>query len=124
MSTEGLDRLAQAAADIYANGGRPANAIGLQNYSRLKTPMYDFGQYTKRYLNFSDPKAAELEAEFDAALRDITIYAACSTKNFNGTYNAFDPAKYSGLSCHFPGTASEEFESYYQSLDWPLRTNP
>ncbi len=124
MTTEGFDRLAEAAADIYANGSRPANSLGLQNYSRLKTPMYDFGQYTKRYLNFSDPKAAELEAEFDAALRDITIYAACSTKNFNGTNNAFDPAKYSGLSCHFPGTASEEFESYYQSLDWTKRTNP
>lgn len=124
MKTDGFDRLAQAAADIYAFGSRPANSLGLQNYSRLKTDMFDFGQYTKRYLNFSEPEAALLEAEFDAALREMTVYAGCSTKNFNGTYNAFDPAKYSGLSCYFPGTASESFDTYYQSLDWPKRTNP
>ncbi len=124
MNTDGLERLAQAAADIYASGSRPVNTIGLQNYSRLKTDMFDFGQYTKRYLNFSDPKASELEAEFDEALREMTVYAGCSTRNFNGTYNAFDPAKYSGLSCHFPGTASDSVETYYQALDWPQRTNP
>lgn len=124
MKTDGFDRLAQAAAEIYASGPRPVNSLGLQNYSRLKTAMYDFGQYTKRYLNFSAPEAAELESEFDAALREMTVYAGCSTKNFNGTQNAFDPAKYSGLSCHFPGTASEAYESYYQSLDWTKRVNP
>ncbi len=124
MKTEGLDRLAQAASDIYKSGTRPVTASGLQNYSRLKTPLYDFGQFTKRYLNFSDPDAAALEAEFDEALREITIYAGCSTKNFNGTNNAFDPQKYSGLSCYFPGTAAENVEDYYLSLDWPKRVNP
>ncbi|MBD5275968.1 MAG: hypothetical protein HDS37_07760 [Bacteroides sp.] len=121
MKTDGLERLAQAAADIYASGSRPASAVGLQNYSRLKTPLYDFGQFTKRYLNFPDPVAAGLEEELDAALRDITLYAGCSTRNFNGTINAFDPAIYSGLSCFFPGTASAEVEDYYDSLDWPQR---
>ena len=124
MKTDGLDRLAQAAADIYAAGTCPATPSGLQNYSRLKTPLYDFGQYTKRYLNFSDPAAAELEAEFDEALRAITIYAGCSTKNFNGTNNAFDPAKYSGLSCYFPGSATAAINDYYETLDWPKRVNP
>lgn len=124
MSTDGFDRLAQAAADIYAAGARPASHAGLQNYSRLKTALYDFGQFTKRYLNFSDPKAADLESEFDEALREMTLYAGCSTKNFNGTNNAFDPAKYSGLSCYFPGTASEAVEEYYKTLDWAIRVNP
>lgn len=121
MKTDGFERLAQAASVIYAVGSRPASAVGLQNYSRLKTPLYDFGQFTKRYLNFSDPAAAVIEAEFDAALRDITLFAGCSTKNFNGTNNAFDPAKYSGLSCFFQGTASSDVEDYYESLDWPQR---
>ena len=124
MKTEGLERLAQAAADIYAAGTRPASATGLQNYSRLKTPLYDFGQFTKRHLNFSEPGSADLEAEFDEALREITVYAGCSTRNFNGTVNAFDPSKYSGLSCYFPGTASEQTETYYYSLDWAQRVNP
>lgn len=124
MKTDGLERLAQAAADIYASGTCPSTATGLQNYSRLKTPLYDFGQFTKRYLNFSDPSAAELEAEFDEALREITLYAGCSTKNFNGTNNAFDPAKYSGLSCYFPGTATQSIDDYYETLDWTNRVNP
>ncbi|MDE6381043.1 MAG: hypothetical protein K2L11_11275 [Muribaculaceae bacterium] len=124
MATEGLERLAQAAADIYERGVRPASASGLQNYSRLKTGLYDFGQFTKRYLNFSDPAAGDLETELDAALRDMTLYAGCSTRNFNGTYDAFDPAKYSGLSCHFPGSASAKAEEYYMNLDWTKRVNP
>ncbi len=124
MATDGLDRLAQAAADIYANGERPATAAGLQNYSRLKTGFYDFGQFTKRYLNFSNPNAADLEYEFDAALREMTLYTGCSTKNFNGTNDAFDPAKYSGLSCHFPGSSSQQAEDYYKQLDWTQRVNP
>ncbi len=124
ISTDGFERLAQAASDIYANGSRPVTSSGLQNYSRLKVGMYDFGQFTKRYLNFSDPNAGELETEFDAALRDMTVFAGCSTRNFNGTINAFDPAKYSGLSCYFPGSASTEMEEYYNSLDWAQRVNP
>lgn len=124
MKTDGFSRLAQAAARIYAAGTRPENSLGLQNYSRLKTDMFDFGQFTKKYLDLSNPEQAALAAEFDAALKDMTLYAGCSTKNFNGTENAFDPAVYSGLSCHFPGTASASFETYYQSLDWPQRTNP
>lgn len=124
MSTKGFDRLADIAADIYADGTRPASAVGLQNYSRERYGLYDFGQFTKRYLNFSNANAADLESEFDAALRDMTIYAGCSTKNFNGTNNAFVPAKYSGLSCHFPGSSTQQAEEYYYSLDWAKKVKP
>lgn len=124
IATDGLDRLAQIAADIYANGSRPATSSGLQNYSRLRNGMYDFGQYTKRYLNFSNSIAADMEREFDTALREMTIYAGCSNKDFNGTAYAFDPAKYSGFSCHFPGSSTQKAEEYYKSLDWVQRVNP
>ncbi|MDE6479976.1 MAG: hypothetical protein K2L45_06860 [Muribaculaceae bacterium] len=124
MKTDGFERLAQAASDIYSKGNRPQNAIGLQNYSRLKTAMYDFGQYTKKYLDLSDPEAAALVSEFDDAIQEMTLYAGCSTKNFNGTQGAFNPDEYSGLSCYFPGTAATNTDSYYFSLDWAKRVNP
>lgn len=124
IKTDGLERLAETAAAIYANGNRPTSVSGLMNYSRLRTPLYDFGQFTKRYLDSSDADEAALQAAFDKALADITIYAGCSTKNFNGTEGVFDPTEYSGFSCYFPGTATTAIEDYYNSLDWPLRVNP
>lgn len=124
MKTDGLDHLAQTAADIYAYGNRPKSASGLQNYSRLSTGMYDFGQFTKKYLDESDPKSKVLSSALDEALGDITLYAGCSEKNFNGTNNAFDPSIYSGLSCHFPGSSNAKAESYYKTLDWTQRVNP
>lgn len=125
MKTEGLERLAQLSADIYSYGKRPVSAFGLMNYSRLRASgLYDFGQFTKKYLDPSDQEGQKLQAAFESALEDMTVYAGCSTKNFNGTQGAFDPEQYSGLSCYFPGTASEEMETYYYSLDWPSRVNP
>lgn len=126
IKTDGLERLAQAAADIYASGTRPISPFGLQNYSRLKTALYDFGQFTKRYLknDSSDSREAALVEEFDAALRDMTVYAGCSTRNFNGVSNAFDPEIYSGFSCYFPGTAAINVDAYYNTLDWAQRVNP
>ena len=121
MKTDGLERLADAAADIYAYGQPPVSPYGLMNYSRLKTGLYDFGQFTKKYLDASDPEAVRLMDAFDSALADITLYAGCSTKNFNGTQNAFDPSQYSGLSCCFPGTIDSAAEAYYATLDWPRR---
>ena len=124
MRTDGFEHLAQIASEIYAKGSRPMDAYGLQNYSRLRIAMYDFGQYTKKYLDMSDPETASLISEFDDAIQDMTLYAGCSTKNFNGTQGAFDPAEYSGLSCYFPGSAAANTDSYYFSLDWPKRVNP
>ena len=124
IKTDGLERLAQVASEIYAKGSRPESTKGLMNHSRLETGLYDFGQFTKKYLDSSDPEAKKLEAAFDAALKDITIYAGCSTKNFNGTEDAFKPAEYSGLSCYFPGSAASKIDSYYYTLDWAKRVNP
>ncbi len=124
MKTDGFDRLAQAAADIYAAGILPQSSLGLMNYSRLKTPLYDFGQFTKKYLIAEDAESKSLVAEFEEALSEITLYAACSTTDFNYREGAFDPAQYSGLSCYFPGTAAFSTESYYFSLDWPKRVFP
>lgn len=121
MKTDGLERLADTVADIYAYGQAPVSPYGLMNYSRLKTGLYDFGQFTKKYLDSSDTEAQKLIAAFDSALADLTLYAGCSTKNFNGTQNAFDPTQYSGLSCFFPGTSDSATEDYYQSLDWARR---
>lgn len=122
IKTDGLERLADAAAEIYSYGSLPTSQYGIMNYSRLKTALYDFGQFTKKHLDSSDAEAQRLTASFDSALSDITIYAGCSTKNFNGTEGAFKPAEYSGLSCYFPGTSSDSaVDSYYMTLDWPRR---
>lgn len=124
MKTDGFERLAQVASDIYAKGSRPESTKGLMNYSRLKTGMYDFGQFTKKYLDSEMPEAAALEKEFNDALSAMTIYAECSTKNFNGTEGAFMPAEYSGLSCYFPGSAASNIDAYYFTLDWAQSVNP
>ena len=97
MKTDGLERLAEAAAAIYAHGKTPSSASGLMNYSRLKIPMYDFGQFTKKFLDPSDSQAEALRAEFESAIDDMTLFAGCATRNFNGTQGAFDRSKYSGL---------------------------
>lgn len=124
VSTDGLDKVADAAAEIYAYGSRPLSTDGLQNYSRLRTGLYDFGQFTKGYLDRTDSKAAILSDSLDSALKNVTVYAGCSTKDFNNRADAFNPAIYSGLSCHFPGYSSYKTEQYYETLDWPQTTHP
>ena len=124
MKTDGLERLAQAAADIYAYGKAPESPYGLMNYSRLKTALYDLRQYTKKYLDASDSDAQSLAAELDDAIADMTLYAGCSTKDFNGHEGAFNPDEYSGLSCYFPETGTAEMEAYYHTLDWAHRVFP
>lgn len=124
MSTSGLESLSRAAADIYAAGIRPSSTSGMMNYSRLNSGLYDFGQFTKKYIDDSSSLSNGLLESFDDALASATLYAACSSKNFNGVVDAFDPAQYSGLSCHFPGSGSAKEEAYYQSLDWTQAVNP
>lgn len=125
LSTEGLERLASAAGDIYAAGARPADAVGFQDYGR--TPyrgLYDFGQFTRSYLEASASSSASLLQAFDAALDEVLVYGGCSTKDFNNSDNKFNPGIYSGMSCHFPGTADSEKEEFYRNLDWVKATNP
>ena len=125
VKTDGLERLAQTAADIYAYGSEPTNPYGLMNYSRLRIPLYDFGQFTGKWLDLTDPLALELKSAFDSALDDITLYSGCSTKNFNGSEGAFNPDQYSGFSCYFPGSGDADTETYYSSLDWSRKVfNP
>lgn len=124
VSTSGLERLASATAAIYANGTKPSGTAGLMNFSRLSTGFYDFGQYTRKYLDASASENAALIQAFDSALKDITVFGGCSTKDFNNKANAFDPAQYSGLSCHFPGSSADAKENYYRSLDWAKAVNP
>lgn len=124
LATAGLEDLASVAAEIYAYGFRPTSAAGLQNYSRLKNGLYDFGQFTKSYIDTSDANSDYWSKLFDEALENVTIYAGCSRKDFNGTNFAFDPELYSGLSCHFPGSASLKAEEYYRALDWAKAVNP
>ncbi len=125
MRTDGLESLADTAAEIYAKGKRPVSTNGLMIYSRnLPVSLYDFGQFTKKYLDSSDPETKSLTETFDNILKDMTIYARCTTKDFNYTEGAFDPEQYSGLSCYFPGSASYSIDSYYRTLDWAKRVNP
>ena len=124
MKTEGLDKLAEAAAAIYSYGERPASAAGIQNYSRLRVGMYDFGQFTKKYVDETDLPARVMTYAFDTALKEVTVYAGCGTKDFNNKADAFDPEIFSGLSCYFPGTSTTKNETYYKSLDWYQNTKP
>lgn len=132
ISTNGLERLASAAADIYENGTSPEDAFGFQDYGRSPyRGLYDFGQFTRAYLsNIIDNtengqlKTENLTAEFNEALNDVLLYGGCSSKDFYGNANAFNPDIYSGFSCHFPGTSSADKEEYFRSLDWTKATNP
>lgn len=128
ISTAGLDRLAAAAADIYAAGQRPSSAFGLQDYGRSPyRGLYDFGQLTNAYLDGADISAGDssrLAGAFSQALGEVLIYGGCSLKDFNGNNYAFDPDIYSGFSCHFPDTSAEDMEQYYRNLDWTMATNP
>lgn len=125
--TSGLDELAEAAAAVYSAGRRPSSSIGMQNYSRLKgngQQLYDFGQYTDRYLDGMDSTESELLKErFDEALRNVVVYGACTAKDFNNQPN-FNPDNYSGFSCHFAGTSGLMEEAYYRELAWSEATNP
>lgn len=123
LQTKGLDRIAAAAADLYANGQRPESAFGMQDYGRSPyRGLYDFGQFTRSYAGESDRHTARVE-EFDKALSEVLVYGGCSTKNFYGQ-EAFDPEIYSGMSCHFPDTSDAKSEEFYRSLDWVRDTNP
>lgn len=124
LKTEGLESIAAAAADIYAYGTKPESSTGLQNYSREQIGMYDLRQFTEKYLDSSDPHAPQLTDAFNKALDEVILYADCSTKDFNRLANSWNPDIYSGLSCHFPGSASAQSEQYFNSLDWSIATNP
>lgn len=129
LSTKGLERLATAASDIYAGGTRPADAFGLQDYGRSPyRGLYDFGQFTRSYLSSDNKDNTNNNlirlSEFNEALKEVLIYGGCSTKDFYGNANAFDPEIYSGMSCHFPETSNTQIENYYQQLDWVTDTKP
>ncbi len=121
--TEGLEKLAQAAAAIYEAGERPVTAYGLQNYSRLMYGMYDFGQYTCAYLSGNKKNDTALAYEFQSALAEVLVSAHCSETDFNGR-DSYNPDIYSGFSCHFPNTSNTKREEYYESLDWTQATHP
>lgn len=115
-STAGLSSLADVCRRIYSAGTVPSYA-NLQNYSRLGYGLYDFGQYTERYLEWS-PERDSLLSEFNEALGKVVKYGACSDFDFNR--KPLDPAVYSGFSCHYPGLmTSSAQEDFYNSLDWP-----
>lgn len=121
--TEGLGKLAEAAAAIYAAGKRPQTSVGMQNYSRLMYGLYDFGQFTRAYLDGNGDNDSALEEEFQNALSDILVYARCSETDFNGR-DSYDPEIYSGFSCHFPNSTNTSREEYYKKLDWAQATHP
>lgn len=126
ISTDGLENLAAVTAEIYATGTRPTSAYGFQDYGRSPyRGLYDFGQFTRAYLSAdNDAENAQLLADFDAALGSVLAFGGCSSKDFYGNTNAFDPDIYSGMSCHFPDKSSEEEEEYFRQLDWTIATNP
>lgn len=131
ISTQGLEKLADIASEIYSKGSRPESAFGFQDYGRAPyRGLYDFGQFTRAYLTgISDngenaENIDNLSSAFSEALDDVLLYGGCTSKDFYGNINAFDPDIYSGFSCHFPDTFSNEQEEYYRKLDWYQATKP
>lgn len=126
VATDGLDRLADAAADVYAAGSRPSSSSGLVDYGRYPCRgLYDFGQFSEAY--FCDSPSSDesdLLTRFKSALSDVVVFGGCSSKDFNGKDGVFSPQRYSGFSCHFPGTSDNASEEYYLNLDWTKATNP
>lgn len=125
IATEPLERLAVACSDIYNTGIRPESAFGMQDYGRSPyRGLYDFGQFTRAYLEPVNGDVSTLERAFNAALSETLVYGGCSSRDFHGNSNAFNPDIFSGFSCHFPGTSDVEKEEYWRSLDWVKATNP
>lgn len=131
IATKGLENLAAASSEIYSKGTRPESAFGFQDYGRSPyRGLYDFGQFTRAYLpsnsdnDDNDDNAENLNTAFSKALEDVLLYGGCTSKDFYGNINAFDPDIYSGMSCHFPDTFSEAQEEYYRRLDWYQATKP
>lgn len=128
LSTKGLELLASAASDIYAAGARPADSYGFQDYGRSPyRGLYDFGQFTRSYIRTNtdnNDNNDNLISAFNDALNEVLIYGGCTSKDFYGNANAFDPEIYSGMSCHFPGTSNAQVENYYRQLDWVIDTKP
>lgn len=131
ISTSGLENLAAVASEFYSKGSRPESAFGFQDYGRSPyRGLYDFGQFTRSYLTSNgdnddnDENSDNLNAAFSKALDEVLLYGGCTSKDFYGNANAFDPDIYSGMSCHFPDTFSEQQEEYYRRLDWYQATKP
>lgn len=125
IATEPLERLAAAAAVIYSTGICPDSAFGMQDYGRSPyRGLYDFGQFTRAYLEPVNGDVSSLAAAFDKALSEVLVYGGCSSQDFHGNHNAFNPDIFSGFSCHFPGTSTDENEEYWRSLDWVKATKP
>lgn len=125
IATEPLERLAAAAADIYSTGICPDSAFGMQDYGRSPyRGLYDFGQFTRAYLEPVNGDVSTLATAFDKALSEVLLFGGCSSQDFHGNHNAFNPEIFSGFSCHFPGTSTDENEEYWRSLDWVKATNP
>lgn len=132
IATDGLEGLAAVSSEIYSLGTRPESAFGFQDYGRSPyRGLYDFGQFTRAYLSGNDDSAKiqlqaadSLNSAFTRALGEVLLYGGCTSKDFYGNSNAFDPNIYSGMSCHFPDTFSQAQEDYYRRLDWYQATKP
>lgn len=130
ISTKDLYLLAAVCAEIYAKCNRPKSAFGFQDYGRSPYQgFYDLGQFTRAYIENSAATLQQTYADgligyLNDAINQVLVYGGCTSKDFYGNANAFDPDIYSGLSCHFPDTFSEQQEEYYRRLDWYQATRP
>lgn len=110
-----MNALAKATSRVVSRDALPYGAW-LQKYSRFREgPFYDFGQYVLTAANRLEKEVEDLDA-FEQALERAVVYKAISPRDFND--NPVSLEDYSGLSCHLPGTSSEEKEAYYNRLSW------
>lgn len=112
VNTQELERLADTARDIFANGGYP-NLTGIQNYSRLSgTPFYDMGQLLDSYANITENEKENL----NQALKSAVVCKFITDYDFNGRF--INVADYSGLSIHNFTDNNTDSDNFYKELDW------
>lgn len=109
-----LESVADYCKLAYADTPVPTTS-GLLKYTRGSIgPFYDFGQFTKTMASANED-APSIE-DFEARMDEMILYSATTDKDFN--YNAIDPDKFSGISCHiFVDDGSKKAE-FYKTLDW------
>ncbi len=116
IDTDGLDKLADACADIYSTSRDKIDTLHMdeiQQYFRgSKRWFYDLEDFINR---ISSP---EQYSAFADAMQDVVIYKA-ATEEFNIESTVyFEIERYGGLSTYIPNPGHEILDAYYKTLAW------
>lgn len=119
ISMAGLEQLADAVKDVYAQGLMltESEIKQIQYYSRnTKYPFYDLGQYV---LKLAENVPEEYGTALKSALDKTVIYKAITPLSFDR--RPFNQEVYSGLSTHIWQNDNSDAEKFYTTLDWYQR---